>query len=122
MGKPGCLKFVFGNQALAEQAVNEWLANSFRRGSQVKGTDAPVFQLGQCHPRQFPFCFAVAVSENNVQFVNRRGRQNQCIAFALENLPKIVGEVFVSGEIEDNVSVKRELLLLRRQRSSLLLH
>jgi len=46
----------------------------------VKGTDAPLLQLGQCRPRQFPFRFAVAVSENDVQFVNRRGRQDQCVA------------------------------------------
>ena len=56
-----------------------------------------------------------------MQFVRRRGRQNQGVTFALENLPKLVGEVFVPGEIEDEISVERELLLLRRHKSSPLL-
>jgi hypothetical protein len=33
-------------------------------------------------------------------------------------IPQLVGEVFVSGEIEDEISVERELLLLRRHKSS----
>ena len=69
-----------------------------------------------------PGPFVVAVSENDMQFVNRRGRQNHDVAFALENLPKIVEEVFVCGEIKDDVSVEGEMLLLRRHRSSSLPH
>src|ERR1039457_4124355 len=103
---------------LPEQAAHELLANGFRCRVQVKGTDAPLQQAGQGRPRQCPFRRGVAVGENEMQFVRRRGRQNQRVAFALENLPEIVGEVFVGGEIEDEVSVERELLLLRRHRSS----
>src|SRR5208283_5015935 len=103
------VELVFGNQALPEQAANELLANGFRRRIQVKGADAPLLQVGQCCPRQFPVRFTVAVSENDVQFVNRRGRQDQCVTLALENLAEIVGGFFVSGEIEDDVSVEREL-------------
>src|ERR1019366_3226849 len=101
------VKFIFRQQALPEQAARELLANGFRCRVQVKGTDAPLQQVGQGRPRQFPFRRAVAVGKNEVQFVCRCRRQNQGVA-----------EVFVGGEIEDEVSVERELLLLRRHRSS----
>jgi hypothetical protein len=53
-----------------------------------------------------------------VQFVRRCRRQNQGVALALENLPEIVGELFVFREIEDEISVERELLLWRCHKSS----
>ncbi len=101
---------------MPKQTANELFANRFSRAVQVEGTDAPLFQVDQCRPRQLPFRLAIAIGENQVEFVNRGGWQHQPITFALEKLPEIVGEVLLSGEIEDDISVERELLVLRSRR------
>ena len=60
------VKLVIGNQSLVEQTSNELLAHRLRCGIQFKGPDAPLLQASQCPSCQFPFCFAFAVSENEM--------------------------------------------------------
>lgn len=45
------VKFVFGNEALVNQAPDELLADSFRYGVEIKGPDAPFRQTGQSNAR-----------------------------------------------------------------------
>ena len=77
------------NQPLPEHASNEPLANGFCRRIQVKGADAPLLQARQSRPRQFPFHFGVTVSDNDVQFVNRRGLLAGLRALAARRQPGV---------------------------------
>ena len=102
------VKIVLGKKALPEQPANKLLTSGFPCRVQVEHYECPsLYQAGtNACSRQRTLRFAVPMSENDVQFVNRRGRQNQCVTLALENLTKIVGDVFVFGEIEDDISVE----------------
>jgi len=68
-----------------------------RQSLQVKRTYAPLQQAGQGRPGQFTLRFMLPIGENGVQFMRRRGRQDQGIAFALEDFPELVGEVLAFG-------------------------
>ncbi len=112
------VKFAFGKEALMDQDSDELVANCLRRGIQIKGADTPSGQIIERGPRQFSFCLTVATGQDNVQLQESCRWQNQRVALPLKSLKKIVRKFFLRGEIEDEVSVERYLLLWHRHKSS----